>query len=213
MRAARPSTSCARRVAAPSRVRRRELRRDRQLALSQFLRQRAVAAEVGGEEHGVDVAGLEQRSRRTREANVSCSPAPARSTGFAVAAVAGVPPAAWTASRWAAPAAPGRARREVARDCAVAAAVADDRDTSSTRPLLGEQRLHRVDEAPRRVDAVHTGCAAGCVDGVERARQRAGVRSRGADSGVGASDGEQHDRLSGRACCSANARPSRKSSQ
>ena len=48
--------------------RRRELTCDRDLAVAQLVRERAVAAEVRREEHRVDVVALEQRARRTREA-------------------------------------------------------------------------------------------------------------------------------------------------
>ena len=48
--------------------RRREQLRDGDLALPHLVRQRAVAAEVRGEEDGVDVLCLEKRARRAREA-------------------------------------------------------------------------------------------------------------------------------------------------
>jgi len=56
---------------------------------------------------------------------------------------------------------------QVARDCAVPAAVSDHRDAPPPRAFGGEQRLQRLDKAPRCLDAMHTGRAARSVHGIE----------------------------------------------
>src|SRR5205814_9483216 len=88
--------------------------------------------------------------------------------------------------------------QQVARDRAVAAAVADDRDAAVTRTVGREQRLCRVDELPRRLDEVDPAGATRRLDGVATARERAGMRARRAAPGVGAPDGEKDDRLARR---------------
>src|SRR5262249_39414936 len=88
--------------------------------------------------------------------------------------------------------------QEVARDRAVAAAVADDCDPAATRTMGREQRLRRVDELSRRLDEMDPTRARRRLDGVATARERARVRACGAATGVGATDGEEDDRLARR---------------
>src|SRR6516162_5093950 len=88
---------------------------------------------------------------------------------------------------------------QVARDRAVAAAVADDRDAPAAWPVRREERLGNVDKPARRVHEMDPGCAACSFDRVATARERAGVRSRGATSLCGPADRQQDDRLSGSA--------------
>ena len=147
--------------------------------------------------------------------NTSCSPAPARSTGFAVGAVGG------SSSRSVACVGVREQRQlepvaleQVARDRAVAAAVADHGDPSATGPVRREERLRRVDERARRVHEMDPAGTARRLDRLAAARQRAGVGARGASDPprvrptVSRTTG-----LPAVRAASTNARPSRKSSQ
>ncbi len=128
----------------------------------------------------------------------SCSPAPARSTGFAVDAVGGSSLAQRRLGRLLERLQLDPTRAEqVARDRSVAAAVADDRDAPAAGPVRREQRLRGVDELPRRLDEVNPAGTARRLDGVAAARQRARVRAGGTLAGLAAAHGEEDDRLPG----------------
>ena len=128
----------------------------------------------------------------------SCSPAPARSTGFAVDAFGGQ---VLAQSRLGALREHGQLdsprAEQVARDRAVAAAVADHGDAPAAGPVRREQRLRDVDEPPRRIHEVDPGGAARGLDRFTAARERAGVGVRGAAPRIRAADGQEHDRLAG----------------
>ena len=187
--AARPSTSCARRAARPvSCAAARELGRDRELALAQLVRERAVAAEVRREEHRVDVARLEQRARRAREAERVLLPRarevdrvrgrrgrrqrrtqrrPARR------------PASTGSSRSCAP----------SRSLATAPYPPPSPITATRRPRgrsAASSACSVSTQPPRCVDAVDAGRTARRVDRIERARERTGVRASRARRRLGA---------------------------
>ena len=168
------------------------------LAVAKLVRLLAVAPEVRGEEHGVDLGRLEQRARRVREA-----------VGVLLARAGEVDRVRGRGRLGQQRLQDGLGGRrqlgqiepcgpaEVGRERAVAAAVAHDRDAPAPRPGRGEEGLGQVDQLPGRVDPEHAGRAAGGVDRGEAARQRARVRARGAGPRGGTSDREQDDGLAG----------------
>ena len=154
----------------------RELARHRELAFAQLVGECAVAAEVRREEHRVEAVVLQQGAGRADEAE-----------GVLLARAGEVDRVRGCRGRRQRGAQNRLSRvgehgqveavqtEQVARDRAVAAAVAHDPDAPAAWPFRRKQRLDCVDELSRRVDAMDAGSPAGRVDGVEVARQRAGV--------------------------------------
>ncbi len=137
------------------------------------------------------------RSRGTRSyERKSCSPAPAKSTGFDVDAVDGMTAASRDGEL-------GRelwqlepdARRDVRRDHGGAAAVGDDGDARPGRTAAGEQDVRHLDEILRRRHADDPGRPARGVDRARVADERARVRARGADARRARAACQQEDRL------------------
>ena len=127
---------------------------------------------------------------------MSCSPPPARSTGFAHAAVGGRPlPQARGErvgeSRHLEPGALGQR----GGDPAVPAAVRQHGDAPAPHPARAQEAVGQVDQLVRRAHPLDPRRAAGGVDRAAVAGERAGVRAHRAGGGLGVLDPEQHDRL------------------
>src|SRR6187200_3282940 len=85
----------------------------------------------------------------------------------------------------------------VGGDDPVAAAIADDHDSPSTRLDPGQLGLREIDELPRRAHALHSGRAASRLDCARAADERTRVRPRRLGADLARADGQQNDRLAG----------------
>src|SRR5439155_16042189 len=143
-----------------------------------------VAAEVAGEEHGVDLAGAEESLRHAVEAPEVLLPAAGEVDRIARRRRrrerVGHPRRELVGQRRQLEAIAGG---DVRGYDAVTATVAADRDASSARPRRGERRLRDVDQLRGRAYTDDAGRAAGRLDGRSAADKSAGMRERGARAG------------------------------
>ena len=143
------------------------------------------------------MAGLCRMVSRTETNEVmSCSPAPARSTGLVTPADGGNRArSALLTSAVNSGTVESGSLDDVGRDTCVPAAVRDDADPAHLRGSVTEEGGRHVRELPWTRHPVHPGGPAGRVDDRAVGRQRSRVRLRPADGGLAATHRQQQDRL------------------